>query len=54
MPKALPPEKISKAIYHALTSKRPKARYFITHKKVSHIIAEKLPTSWIYYIVSRI
>ncbi|MFX0172226.1 MAG: SDR family oxidoreductase [Candidatus Hodarchaeota archaeon] len=54
MPKAFPPEKIVEAIYHALTSKRPKVRYFITHRKISQIIAERLPTSWIDYIVSRI
>ena len=54
MAKAVPPEKIAKAIYHALTSSRPKSHYFISHRKISQLFAEKLPTSWIDYILSRI
>jgi NAD(P)-dependent dehydrogenase (short-subunit alcohol dehydrogenase family) len=54
MAKAVPPEKIAKAIYHALTSSRPKSHYFISHRKISQLFAEKLPTSWIDNILSRI
>ncbi|MFX1283784.1 MAG: SDR family NAD(P)-dependent oxidoreductase [Promethearchaeota archaeon] len=54
IPKALQPERIAKAIHHALTSSRPKSRYFVTKGKYKQIFAEKLPTGWIDYIISRI
>jgi len=45
--KGLPPVKVAKAIYHALTKKNPKLRYMIAPDRFRNFLLKHFPDSWI-------
>ncbi len=49
----LPPEKVAKAVYHAIDSKKPKIRYLITENNFSHRVTRNLPDSFIDYFLRK-
>ncbi len=50
---AAPPEVVARAVCHAATAKRPKARYYVPMKTRVRMIMAHLPTSWQDWLIRR-
>lgn len=54
IPFSLPPEAVAKKILKAITSKKPKAHYFVTVPTYIFAFLKRiLPTSWLDYLLTR-